>query len=57
MEQYMISNRCAGCGGCNSRYPVKCIDTTVHPFFIDQQRCIRCGACYLACPIRAILKL
>lgn len=57
MEQYMISNRCAGCGGCNSRCPVKCIDTTVHPFFIDQQRCIQCGACYLACPIRAILKL
>ncbi|MBS7366005.1 MAG: 4Fe-4S binding protein [Oscillospiraceae bacterium] len=56
MEQYFISTKCVGCGGCRSRCPVKCIDAAKKPMVIEQEKCTHCGACYFACPIRAIVK-
>ena len=54
---YIITDRCAGCGGCNFQCPLHCIDTSVHPCRIDPARCSGCGVCYQTCPIRAIERI
>lgn len=53
-NEYLIGERCVGCGGCHSVCPAKCIEASVRPLRIDAQRCTGCGFCAAACPIGAI---
>lgn len=50
---YMISERCIGCGTCQSVCPQKVI-TAGSPFVIDQNHCLHCGNCFENCPVQAI---
>ena len=57
MEDYQVSNRCVGCGGCHSLCPADAIRSDTVPFVIDSELCTGCGYCILACPLRAIIRI
>lgn len=52
---YIITERCVGCGVCMKKCPVEAISgerRKVHN--IDVEKCIKCNACLEACPVSAI---
>lgn len=53
---YFVGRECTGCGKCYSVCPQQCVDITVIPAVIDQNRCLHCGRCLPVCPEAAIRK-
>lgn len=53
---YFAGQGCIGCKLCYSVCPQKCIDISVKPVVIDQNRCLHCGRCAQICPKQAIVK-
>ncbi len=53
---YFVGSACIGCKLCYSVCPQKCIDITVKPVAIDQNRCLHCGRCAEICPKQTIEK-
>lgn len=51
---YYVRENCTGCGVCHSVCPQNCIDVTVKPAVIKQNRCLHCGRCLEYCPHGAI---
>ncbi len=47
--------RCAGCGTCESRCPVKAISLSSGVAKVDTDRCIGCGLCATGCPQNAVM--
>lgn len=56
-RSYFITEDCDGCRACVSKCPEGCIDVSMVPAVIDQQRCTRCGNCEMACFQEAIVIL
>ena len=52
---YLISDRCIGCGACQSVCPQRAIDSG-SPFRIRQENCLHCGSCFEHCPVSAICR-
>ena len=52
---YLISDRCIGCGACQSVCPQRAIDSG-SPFRIRQENCLHCGNCFEHCPVSAICR-
>lgn len=50
---YLITDRCIGCGICQTVCPQKVI-TEGTPFKIQQNHCLQCGNCFENCPASAI---
>ncbi len=53
---YFVGSQCIGCKLCYSVCPQKCIDISVKPVVIDQNRCLHCGRCAEICPKQTIEK-
>jgi len=53
---YFVGDKCIGCKLCYSVCPQKCIDISVKPVVIDQNRCLCCGRCAEICPKQTIEK-
>lgn len=53
---YFITSACIQCGKCLEVCPQKCIDCTMAPAQIDQNRCLHCGQCEPICPVQAIVQ-
>ncbi|MCD8014677.1 MAG: 4Fe-4S binding protein [Lachnospiraceae bacterium] len=51
---YFVGSACIGCKLCCSVCPQKCIDISVKPAIINQNRCLHCGRCIEVCPAGAI---
>jgi len=51
--QYMIGEKCDGCGHCAEICAQKCITKGV-PYIIQQEHCMHCGICVDKCPQNAI---
>lgn len=56
-RSYFITEDCDGCRACVSKCPEGCIDVSMIPAVIDQERCTRCGNCEMACFQEAIVIL
>lgn len=54
---YFITDECDGCRACVSKCPEGCIDVSMVPAVIDQERCTRCGNCEMACFQEAIVRM
>lgn len=54
---YFVGSGCIGCKLCYSVCPQKCIDISVKPVKIDQNRCLRCGRCAEICPKQIISRI
>lgn len=54
-RSYFITEDCDGCRACVSKCPEGCIDVSMVPAVIDQERCTRCGNCEMACFQEAII--
>ena len=52
---YLTSDRCIGCGACQSVCPQRAIDSG-SPFRIRQETCLHCGSCFEHCPVSAICR-
>ena len=53
---YFAGQGCIGCKLCYSVCPQKCIDISVNPVVIDQNRCLHCCRCAETCPKQVIEK-
>lgn len=48
---------CCGCGACQQKCPVSCIEMRednegfLYPYVSEKEKCINCGACEIVCPI------
>ena len=51
---YYVGQGCIGCKLCYSVCPQKCIDISMKPVVIDQNRCLHCGRCAEICPKQVI---
>ncbi|MBN1157168.1 4Fe-4S binding protein [Candidatus Woesearchaeota archaeon] len=55
MKQFIITQKCVGCGNCERNCPVKAISGELKKKFkINQDICIKCGKCYDVCAFKAI---
>ncbi len=57
LMQFVINEKCIGCGACARKCPVNCISgekKAMH--LIDQSKCIKCGECFNTCKFGAISK-
>lgn len=55
--KFKITDRCVGCGLCQSACHGRCISAGPDgKRIIDQSRCLECGSCMTVCPITAILE-
>ena len=52
---YLISDRCIGCGACQSVCPQRAIDSG-SPFRIRQENGLHCGSCFEHCPVSSICR-
>ena len=52
--QYVITDDCIGCGYCLAACPAICIDGTLIPFTIEQEKCRHCGSCAEVCTADAV---
>ena len=50
---YRITDRCIGCGTCQSVCPQKVIAEGA-PYSIDEAHCLHCGNCFENCPAEAV---
>jgi ferredoxin len=49
------TTKCTGCGDCESRCPVHCIDRyAAHAYRIDLNNCADCGCCLKVCEVGAV---
>lgn len=58
LTQFVINDKCIGCGACARKCPATCISgerKTKH--LIDQSKCLKCGECYTTCKFGAIDKI
>ena len=56
MPRRIISEKCIGCGLCESVCRVRCIMEKVRKKReINEAKCIDCGACERACPMECIV--
>lgn len=55
--EYMVSDKCNGCGTCVDVCPVQCIDNRRTPVYIRQEDCIHCGSCASVCFKNAIIHI
>lgn len=55
-EGYFVTDKCIGCGICQSLCPQNCIDINTQSAMIKQNNCLHCGNCYENCPVKAIKK-
>lgn len=53
-EGYRVTERCTGCGACQTVCPQACIDLSCRPAKILQAHCLRCGNCMSVCPAGAV---
>ena len=54
---FVITDKCIGCGACARRCPAGCISGTIkQKHSIDPTRCLKCGACADTCRFKAIEK-
>lgn len=51
---YFVGPGCIGCKLCDSVCPQNCIDLSLKPVVIDQNRCLHCGRCAEVCPEQVI---
>ncbi len=49
------SEKCLGCGACESLCPVGAIKLKKGKAVIDTKKCIKCGSCMSLCPAEAIV--
>lgn len=54
-RSYIVTDECDGCRACVSKCAEGCIDVSMVPAVIDQDRCTRCGNCATACFQEAII--
>ena len=54
-RSYIVTDECDGCRACVSKCAEGCIDVSMVPAVIDQERCTRCGNCATACFQEAII--
>jgi NADH:ubiquinone oxidoreductase subunit F (NADH-binding)/(2Fe-2S) ferredoxin len=57
LVQFVINDKCIGCGACARKCPANCISgEKKSPHLIDQIKCLKCGECYKTCKFGAIDK-
>lgn len=54
---YNITDKCVGCGACESKCPVGCITPINNQFIIRHENCIHCGNCLSVCGFGAVEKV
>lgn len=53
---YFITDKCIGCGICQTVCPQNCIDINIKSVIIKQEHCLHCGNCFENCPENTIEK-
>lgn len=56
LVEYVITDKCIGCGKCRRHCPVSCISGEARKLHvINHASCIKCGTCINSCPVQAII--
>jgi len=58
LVQFVINDKCIGCGACARKCPATCITgEKKSKHLIDQAKCLKCGECFKTCKFGAIDKI